>query len=254
MKPFLMALSLLGWLAGGWGETLALRIDNDNGDPGLARSVWTQEYYVDEQGRLVRSHYVAEPEFIGEEPVVKNRAYHWEPDRVWWEEQSPKGLERTEYRVIEPGTIQATTSLEPEKAELNPKDSWIVKWSAGAEVVWETNWYRSKWSSQKGYSEYKIPQLGSDQEELACQTEWSKLTFWINGHEYKRVLLDKSPSALVGWYVSMKESLDGWETTGQTRLTGRGLWQERAEFRILHALLVPDELAMPFIFEKNYLR
>lgn len=254
MRRWMVALFLLGAVAGGWGETLALTIHNDNGDPGLARSVWTRQFFVDDQGRILRELRVVDPDFIGEAPTITERFFHWEEDGVWWEDPVAGGIQRTEYRFVDKGRIEVQTSRttlsEPEQ-----RDTWVVLWSEEGDVTWEWGRYRARWSRTKGYSAVRIPDPNApSQEEVDCRTDGSKMTFWTNGHEYSRILIDRSPQSLKGIYVTQNEALDGWISTGEITLKGPGLWTPRTDQNVVHAMVTLEPLAAPFVFEKNYLR
>lgn len=253
MRRFLIALSLLGAVAGGWGETLGLTIHNDNGDPGLARSVWTHQFFVDDKGRVARERRVVGPQFIGEAPTITERFFHWEDDGVWWEDTLSGGTQRTEYRFADRGRIEVqTTKASPSEPE--QRDAWTVLWSDEGGITWEWGHFRARWSRTNGYSAARLPEPQAQVEEVQCRTDGSKMTFWTNGHEYSRILIDRSPRSLKGIFVTQNEALDAWITTGEVLLTGPGLWTPRTEQNVVHALIAMEPLAVPLIFEKNYLR
>ena len=87
MKPWWLAVL---WVACAWGveaegkETLALTVHNDNGDPSEERFIWTKQYFVDAQGRLVREHKVEESAFVGEKEIVTDTRFVWGPDSLSW--------------------------------------------------------------------------------------------------------------------------------------------------------------------------
>ena len=217
-------VALLVWgSAFGWadaGETLAMTVSYDNGDPGEEPIVWTQEYWVDGEGRLVRWRQ-------GEAETV----FHWSADGVTW---APS-------RALPAGSL----SFRDLVASRGPAGE--IRWTDGGEEF--------SWSLSSGYQEWTSVEGKPHQ---VYTTEGSRLSKWFHDREEERWFLDRSPKVLRVLFGAVFLDANGWAATGECRVEGPGLWNPDPRIVLIHALILHRTLAIPLwpalLFEREYLR
>lgn len=227
-----------------WCETLALTVRNDNGDPSEERWVWTEQFFVDDEGRLVRNKRVTQGTFVGDPEVVTETVYTWTPGRVTWEtlggEWGP-----VEVELVNDQMIWASDS--------------IVRWLPGPGAVWEDGFFRFSWSKESGYTRSVMPGLDTTGRVVhEYHTRGARLQETVDGLQGSFILLDKNPFRLLGTYYSNFLEENGWVPTGEIELRGRGLWHADPLVRLAHAVFLNQFVGVPvwppFVFEEKFLR
>ena len=179
MKQLLGSILCLCLTTLGWGETLALTVHNDNGDPGEAHSIWTQTYYVDDQGRLARTHRVTQGEFIGDPEIKEDTVYHWEAGRVWWETKAPAAP--IHYQIDFEDDLLKLTWVNLKQKEYHGVED--IRGTPGESVRWEDGKYRYSWSREHGF-EMRLLDAAPDGRAPAngyeFSTDGSRITTWLD--------------------------------------------------------------------------
>jgi len=239
---------ILGWLLGlavaGWSETLALTVHNDNGDPNEERWVWTEQFFVDDQGRLVRNKRVTPGPFVGDPETVTETTYTWAPGRVTWEtkggEWGPVEVELVDGQMIWSGGS-------------------TFRWLPGPGVAWEDGFFRYSWSKEAGFDQSVMEGIDTaDRVVHEYHTLGARLQETVNRRPSDFLLLDRSPRRLQGTFYGNFLEENGWVPTGEIVLSGPGLWHPDPLVRLAHAVflnrLFDVPVWPPFVFEQKFLR
>jgi hypothetical protein len=231
MKHRLWMILLAALTVGAWaeaGETLALTVHYDNGDPNETRSVWTDKYYVDAQDRLVHWVRVTRSDFVGEPDTTQESRFHWEGLTVTWAGSSFRGM-----MILGDGGMSGL---------LGDYSSWwtIEKEGNGVRLKgegWEATWYSDGGYQRSGRVGYV--------------TQGARITKSVEGRVSDFVIVDRRPGALTATFYGSYVSDDEWVPTGTVTLSGAGLPHSQPEIALFHSQvlerLVPFPVSAPFV-------